>query len=200
LGSFRRRSHGANALDTSTKFRDDRPNRCREIAKNRYPIFGCWTWSFFRRPTRFNMGFLWAPSRVNRSNAYRYRKTSPTGPPQFGAGKSIRPLDDHLRRTVTPREGSESLRFRNRTLPSVNGNSRTDGTCQNAHWRPFRTGIRVRISQKHRDEFRFNCSVSQNSCTIFEIRRCTKIFFEGNGNIWGQKFLGHPIFLCRPTS
>jgi hypothetical protein len=61
-----------------------------------------------------------------------YRKTSPTGPPQFGTGKSIRPLDDQLRRTISPRDGSESVRFRNRTFPSVNGNSRTGGPAARA--------------------------------------------------------------------
>jgi hypothetical protein len=192
--------HGAWALNTSTKFRDDSPNRCREIRKIPLPQF--WVLDFVvifagRR------GLTWgvcAPSRVNRWNPYIYRKTIPTGPPQFGAGKSIRPLDDYLRRTVTPREGSESLRFLNRTLPSVNGNSRTDGTSQNAHWRPFVTGIRVRISRKHRNnEFRSNCSVSQNSCTIFEILR-TKIFRGESEMVGVIYFWGHPMFLGRPTS
>jgi hypothetical protein len=135
-----------------------------------------------------------APSRVNRSNAYRYRKTRPTGPPTNRAGKSIRPLDDHLRRTVNSREGSESVRFRNRTLPSVNGNSRTDGACRNAHWRLFRSGFRLGISRKHRDEFRSNCSISHNSSTIFEIRRRSKIYRRGTEKLGVEKIWGTPFF------
>jgi hypothetical protein len=155
--------------------------------------------SRFRRPTRFNMGFLWAPSRVNRSNAYRYRKTSPTGPPQFGAGKSIRPLDDHLRRTVTPREGSESLRFRNRTLPSVNGNSRTDGTCKTHTGDRF--GLEFACEILRNTEMNFVLIVPSRRTAVPYLKfDVVRKFFEGERKYLGSKIFGAPHFSLPSTS
>jgi hypothetical protein len=105
-----------------------------KLPRNRYPIFGFGRCRFFadRRGVTMGKGSLESKP-VERLQISKNWSARPPCP-QFEVGKSIHPLDDHLRRTVTPREESESLRFCNRTFLSVNENLRTDGTRDNVHW------------------------------------------------------------------